>query len=61
MEIEFNVSCLKAAKIKSDIEKELGMEQLTLWDKLGKKWYDGGNEFIEDNHVVPPRMCLRPR
>jgi len=40
MEIEFNVSsknCLEAAKIKSDIEKELGMEQLTLWDKLEEK------------------------
>ena len=35
--IKFLVSSkdsLEAAKIRSDIEKELGMDQLTLWDKL---------------------------
>ena len=28
---------LEAVKIRSDIEKELGMDQLTLWDKLDEK------------------------
>ena len=28
---------LEAAKIRSDIEKEMGMDQLTLWDKLEDK------------------------
>ena len=40
MEIEFSVSSkgsLEAARIRNDIEKELGMDQLTLWDKLEDK------------------------
>lgn len=40
LEIEFNVSSkgsLEAAKIRNDIEKEMGMDQLTLWDKLEDK------------------------
>lgn len=38
--IKFTVSSkssIEAAKIRSDIEKELGLDQLTLWDKLEEK------------------------
>lgn len=38
--IEFTISSkssLEAAKIRSDIEKELGLDQLTLWDNLEDK------------------------
>lgn len=38
--IKFTVTSkdsLEAAKIRSDIEKELGLDQLTLWDKLEQK------------------------
>lgn len=38
--IKFNISSkssLEAAKIRSDIEKELGLDQLTLWDNLEDK------------------------
>lgn len=40
IEVEFSVSSkdsLEAAKIRSDIEKELGLDQMTLWDKLEDK------------------------
>lgn len=40
IEIKFSVSSkdsLEAAKIRSDIEKELGLDQLTLWDMLEDK------------------------
>ncbi len=40
LEVEFRISSknsLETAKIRSDIEKELGMDQLTLWDKLEDK------------------------
>ena len=38
--VEFRVSSkdsLEAAKIRSNIEKEMGFDQLTLWDKLDSK------------------------
>ena len=40
IEVEFRVSSkdsLEAARIRSDIEKELGFDQLTLWDQLEDK------------------------
>ena len=40
IEVEFRVSSknsLETARIRSDIEKELGFDQLTLWDKLEDK------------------------
>ncbi len=40
IEVEFRVTSkdsMEAAKIRSDIEKELGLEQMTLWDKLEDK------------------------
>ena len=42
MGIEFNVTSkdsMEAAKIRSDIEKEMGFDQLTLWDKLEDKGF----------------------
>lgn len=40
IEVEFRVSSkdsLETARIRSDIEKELGFDQLTLWDRLEDK------------------------
>lgn len=58
MEIEFNVSCLKAAKIKSDIEKELGMEQLTLWDKQGKTGMMGAMNLLRITTSTSLQGCV---